>query len=290
MEAAGAAKMTQSTSAPDSTAVRTALWRALHVELDTPPHVLDDTLGLRLADPEPDWRSRGDMHPDGTRAFRASIVARARYLDDLVIERATAGFGQYVVLGAGLDTFAQRHPDVVVRIFEVDQPGTQEWKRRRLAEIGYPPGDNLQFVPVDFERGESFPDALRANGFNADRPAVVSSMGVSMYLTNEATEATLRQVAAWARGSVLAMTFMLPLDLTDATERPMQESVEAAAAGAGTPFISHYAPSEMVEMCLAAGFSEAQHVSPDDLTARYFAGRADGLRPPSAEQLIVATV
>lgn len=282
--------MTQSTSAPDSTAVRTALWRALHVELDAPPHVLDDTIGLRLAEPDPDWRSRGDMHPDGTRAFRASIVARARYLDDLVTERAAAGVGQYVILGAGLDSFAQRHPDVAVRIFEVDQPGTQDWKRRRLSEIGYPPGPNLQFVPVDFERGEAFPDALRANGFDADRPAVISSMGVSMYLTKEATEATLAQVSALAGGSVLAMTFMLPVELVDAAERPMQESVEAAAAGSGTPFISHYAPAEMVEMCRAAGFSAAQHVSPDDLTARYFAERTDGLRPPTAEQLIVATV
>jgi len=282
--------MSQSTSAPDSTAVRTALWRALHVELDAPPHVLDDTIGLRLANPDPEWRSRGDMHPEGTRAFRASIVARARYLDDLVVERASAGVGQYVILGAGLDTFAQRHPDVAVRIFEVDQPGTQDWKRRRLSEIGHPPGENLQFVPVDFERGEAFPDALRANGFDADRAAVVSSMGVSMYLTKEATEATLRQVAGWARGSVLAMTFMLPLELTDAAERPMQESVEAAAAGSGTPFISHYAPGEMIEICRAAGFSEVRHVSPNDLTARYFDGRADGLRPPSAEQLVVATV
>jgi len=282
--------MTHATSIPDSTAVRVALWRALHVELDAPPHVLDDTIGLQLADPDPDWRSRGDMHPDGTRAFRASIVARARYLDDLVAERAAAGVGQYVILGAGLDTFAQRHPDVAVRVFEVDQPGTQEWKRRRLTDIGYPPGESLRFVPVDFERGEDFPDALRANGFDADRPAVVSSTGVSMYLTREATEATLRQVAALADGSVLAMTFMLPLNLVDVAERPMQESVEAAAAGSGTPFISHYTPDEMSEMCRAAGFSAVQHVSPDDLTARYFAERTDGLRPPSAEQLIVATV
>jgi methyltransferase (TIGR00027 family) len=282
--------VTRATSTPDSTAVRVALWRALHVELDAGPHVLDDTVGLQLADPDPDWRSRGDMHPDGTRAFRASIVARARYLDDLVTERAATGVGQYVILGAGLDTFAQRHPEVAVRIFEVDQPGTQEWKRRRLTDIGYPPGENIQFVSVDFENGEAFPDALRANGFDVDRPAVVSSTGVSMYLTKEAGEATLRQIAAWAHGSVFAMTFMLPLDLVDVAERPMQESVEAAAAGSGTPFISHYAPDEMSDMCRAAGFSSVQHVSPDDLTARYFAGRTDGLRPPSAEQLIVATV
>ena len=277
-------------SRPDSTAVRVALWRALHVELDASPHVLDDTVGLRLADPEPDWRSRGDMHPDGTRAFRASIVARARYLDELVAEQAAAGVSQYVILGAGLDSFAQRHPDDAVRIFEVDQPGTQEWKRRRLTEIGYPPGGNLLFVPVDFERGESWPEALAANGFDAKRPAVVASIGVSMYLTREATEDTLRQVAGLARGSVLAMTVMLPLNLVDPGERAMLVNVEAAAADSGTPFISHYSPDEMADMCRAAGFSDVRHVSPDELASRYFAGRADGLRPPSAEQLVVATV
>jgi methyltransferase (TIGR00027 family) len=282
--------MSQTTSTPDSTAVRTALWRALHVEVDAPPHVLADTIGLQLADPDPDWRERGDMHPDGTRAFRASIVARTRYLDDLVIDRAATGVTQYVILGAGLDSFAQRHADVAVRIFEVDQPGTQDWKRRRLTEIGYPPGENLQFVPVDFEQGDTFPDALQANGFDAHQRTVVSSIGVSMYLTKEATEATLRQVAALADGSVLAMTFMLPVDLVDSAERAMQESVEAAAASSGTPFLSHYEPEEMVDLCRAAGFSAVEHVGPDVLTARYFAGRTDGLRPPSAEQLIVATV
>src|SRR6476661_5784220 len=145
-------------SAPDGTAVRVALWRALHVEVDPPPHVLDDTVGLRLADPDPDWRARGDMDPDGTRAFRASIVARARFLDDLVRELAAGGVGQYVILGAGLDSFAQRRSDSALQIYEVDQPGTQEWKRRRLTEEGYPLPESLHFVPVDFESGQPWPE------------------------------------------------------------------------------------------------------------------------------------
>lgn len=279
-----------STSVPDDTAVRVALWRALHVELDPPPHVLDDVIGCRLAQPDPDWRSRGDMHPDGTRAFRASIVARARFLDDLVREHASAGIGQYVILGAGLDTFAQRHRELTdsLRIYEVDQPGTQDWKRRRIAEEGYPSPPGLHFVPVDFESGESWWDTLQANGFDVDSPAVVSSTGVSMYLTRAATDATLRQVAALAPGSVLVMTFLLPLNLVDEGERSMQADVEAAARSSGTPFISHYAPDEMAAMCTAAGFSSVRHVGPAELTERYFAGRTDGLRPPTAEQLIVA--
>ncbi len=279
-------------SAPDSTAVRVALWRALHLEVDEQPHVIADDIGRRLAHPDPDWRSRGDMDPIGTAAFRASIVGRARFLDDLVRERATAGISQYVILGAGLDTFAQRHPDLtgLLRIYEVDQPGTQAWKRRRLAEEGYPVPERLHFVPVDFETGESWWNALSANGFNVDRATVVSSMGVSMYLTTDATDATLRQVAALAPGSVMAMTFMLPPDLLDDVEGPMLAGVEAQARASGTPFISHYAPDEMVERCIAAGFGSAHIVGPDELIERYFAGRTDGLRPPTAEQLVVATV
>jgi methyltransferase (TIGR00027 family) len=275
-------------SRPDDTAVRTALWRALHVEVDAPPHVLDDTIGLKIAAPESDWRSRGDMHPDGTRGFRASIVARARFLDDLVVERAAAGVRQYVVLGAGLDSFAQRHTGVDVEVFEIDQPGTQEWKRRRLTEEGYEVPQ--RFVPVDFESGQSWREALQARGFDASAPAIVSSTGVSMYLTREATESVLSDVARLTPGSALAMTFMLPLDLLDDVEGPMLAAVEEQAAASGTPFVSHYSPDEMVGMCDAAGFSSARVVTPAELADRYFAGRADGLTLPAAEQLVVADV
>ena len=178
-------------SAPDSTAVRVALWRALHLEVDDAPPVFVDDVGMRLAQPDPDWRSRGDMTPDATAAFRASIVARARFVDDLVCECAAEGIDQYVVLGAGLDTFAQRHPELTdrLRIYEVDRPGTQEWKRRRLIAEGYPLPTTLRLVPVDFESGQSWWDSLQNNGFDASRPAVVASTGVSMYLTKAATEA-----------------------------------------------------------------------------------------------------
>src|SRR5215207_7061524 len=97
--------------APDSTAVRVALWRAMHVEVDAPPHVLEEIVGLQMAAPDVDWRDRGDMHPQGTRGFRAAIVARARFIEDLVVEQIAAGVTQYVILGAGLDTFAQRRPE-----------------------------------------------------------------------------------------------------------------------------------------------------------------------------------
>src|SRR5947209_14481088 len=144
-------------TAPDSTAVRVALWRALHVLVDPPPHVFEDQIGLKLADPEAGWRQRGDMHPQGTAPFRASIVARARFIEDLVAEQAAKGVAQYVILGAGLDTFAQRRPELAsrLRVFEIDQPGTQAWKRQRLIDLGFGVPDWLHFVPVDFEAGQS---------------------------------------------------------------------------------------------------------------------------------------
>ncbi|HEY2324469.1 MAG TPA: class I SAM-dependent methyltransferase, partial [Thermoanaerobaculia bacterium] len=118
------------TATPDSTAVRVALWRALHVEIDPPPHVIEDVIGLQLAAPGEGWRSRPDMNPDWTRPFRASIVARARFIEDLVAEQSAHGVAQYLILGAGLDTFAQRNPELAsrLRVFEVDRPEPQEWK------------------------------------------------------------------------------------------------------------------------------------------------------------------
>ena len=134
--------------APDNTAIRTALWRALHVLADPPPHVFDDTVGLKLAAPEDDWRERPDMSAF-TRPFRASILARARFIEDLAEEQAARGVDQYVILGAGLDTFAQRRPGLSsrMRVFEIDQPGPQAWKRQRLMDLGLGIPPHLQLVP-----------------------------------------------------------------------------------------------------------------------------------------------
>src|SRR5213595_2575239 len=150
------------TAGPDSSAVRVALWRALHMQVDPPPHVLEDEIGLQLAAPDEGWRRRPDMDPHATSLFRASIVARARFIEDLVVEQAGRGVSQYVILGAGLDSFAQRRPEIASRlkVFEVDQPGPQAWKRLRLIELGFGIPEWLRFVPVDFEAGGSWRDGL----------------------------------------------------------------------------------------------------------------------------------
>jgi methyltransferase (TIGR00027 family) len=276
---------------PDSTAVRVALWRAMHVQLDPPPHVLDDVVGLELADPEADWRSRGDMHPEGTKTFRAAMVARARFVEDLVEERAAAGVEQYVLLGAGLDTFAQRRPVLAsrLRVFEIDRPEPQAWKRRRLVDLGYGVPEWLRLVPVDFEVGASWLDELVAAGFDATRPATVASTGVSMYLTKDATIETLRDIAALPPGTTFAMSFLLPVELVDAVDRPGLQRAEQGARASGTPFVSFYAPDELLALARDAGFRDARHVSGPSLGARYFGERGDGLRPSSGEDVLVAT-
>jgi methyltransferase (TIGR00027 family) len=278
-------------AAPDETAVRVALWRALHVEVDAPPHVLEDDVGLKLAAPDAAWRSRPDMSPF-TRPFRASIVARARFIEDLLAEQAARGVRQYVILGAGLDTFAQRRPELAsrLRVFEIDRPGPQAWKRRRLVELGLGIPSFLRLVPVDFEAAGAWWERLEASGFDAAKPAVVASTGVSMYLTRDAIAAMLRQVAALAPGSTLAMSFVLPTELADPEVRPGIERAIEGARSNGTPFISFFTPAEMLALARDAGFREVRHVSAAALAQRYFAGRTDGLRPPgNSEELLVAT-
>ncbi|MDQ1360717.1 MAG: hypothetical protein QOJ44_1094 [Acidimicrobiaceae bacterium] len=281
----------EQTAAADGTAVRVALWRAMHVQVDPPPHVLDDEIGLLLADPDDGWRGRPDMDPAGTSWFRAGIVARARFVEDLVAEQAGHGVAQYVILGAGLDTFAQRRPEIAsrLRVFEVDQPGPQAWKRQRLVELGFGVPEWLRLVPVDFEAGRSWWDQVVASGFDPGQPAVVVSTGVSMYLTKEANAAALHEVAGLAPGSTLAMTFLLPTELYDDALRPGFQAAERGARAAGTPFISFYTPEEMLALAREAGFRDAQHVSATMLNQRYFAGRADGLQTSRGEELLRAT-
>lgn len=276
---------------PDNTAVRTALWRALHVEQDAPPHVFEDLVGAKLAAPEDGWRDRPDMSPF-TRPFRASIVARARFVEDLVAEQAARGVSQYVILGAGLDTFAQRKPELAatINVFEIDQPATQQWKRRRLTELGFGVPPFLHLVPVNFEAGEAWREQLGAAGFDFAKPAVVASTGVSMYLTQEAIMATLRQVATLAPGSTLAMSFMLPIELNDPEIRTSVERAAAGAKASGTPWLSFFPPAEILALAREAGFANVHHISAAALAERYFAGRADGLRPPNnSEEFLVAT-
>lgn len=275
---------------PDSTAVRTALWRALHVLVDAPPHVMIDEVGLQIAAPGDDWMARPDMG-DWTGPFRAGMVARGRFVEDLVDDCSQRGVTQYVLLGAGVDTYAQRRPSGAspLHVYEIDRPGAQQWKRERLAALEYAVPEWLHFVPVDFESGASWWDEVVAAGFDAHLPAVVASTGVSMYLTKAATMATLRQVAQLPAGSTLAMTFLLPTGLVDAQDRVAYEAAQQGAQRSGTPFVSFYEPDEVLALARDAGFAHAEHVSSSALATRYFSERVDGLRPSTGEDFLIAT-
>lgn len=278
-------------AAPDQTAIRSALWRALHVQIDPLPHALEDEIGLRIAAPDEGWQRRGDMHPQGTRTYRASIVVRARFVEDLVADEMSLGVGQYVLLGAGLDTFALRRPDLAGRldIFEIDRAGPQAWKRQRLVDLGLGIPDNLRLVPVDFEAGESWMERLADAGFDACKPAVVASTGVSMYLTRDANLATMRQIAAFASGTTFVMSFIGPMELIDPAERSGVEAAMKGARAGGNPWLSFFTPDQALGLAREAGFQRVRHVSAAELNARYFPARADGLKTTSSEELIVAT-
>jgi methyltransferase (TIGR00027 family) len=175
-----------------------------------------------------------------------------------------------------------------MRVFEVDQPGPQAWKRQRLTELGFGVPDWLRLVPVNFEQNGSWWQQLAVAGFDPGQPAVVASTGVSMYLSKDATAATLRQLAGLAPGSTLAMTFLLPRDLLGDADRAGLQAADQGARASGTPFVSFYVPQEMLAMAREAGFAGVQHVSGASLGERYFPGRSDGLRPSTGEDFVVA--
>jgi len=273
---------------PDNTAVRTALWRALHVQADAKPHIINDELGLQLVAPPDGWQERPDMK--FTKRLRASIVARARFIEDLIIEQSKQGVDQYVILGAGLDTFAQRRPEISTKqqIYEIDQLDTLAWKQQRLTELGFDIPSTLHFVPVNFEKYSWWEELLKS-GFDKNKPAVIACTGVTLYLTKEAIVSTLKQIATLAPGSTLAMTFYLPIELLDEEDKPMQEMADKGARAGGTPFVSFFAPDEILDMAHKARFKNAKTISTKNMERLYFANRTDGLLPASGEVFLVAT-
>ena len=274
---------------PDNTAVRTALWRALHIQVDSNPHILEDNVGLKLIEPEDDWQQRPDMKY--TKRLRASIIARGRFIEDLLIEESIKGITQYVILGAGLDTFAQRRKDIAskLQIYEIDQPKTLLWKQQRLIELSFGVPNYLHFVHVNFETTSWWEELLKA-GFEINKPAFVACAGVSLYLTKEAINETLKQIAKLATGSKLAMTFYLPMEILDEEDKSMQEIAEKGARAAGTPMISFFNQDEILSLAVNAGFKSVKTISTKDMEQYYFKNRSDNLLPASGEVFLVANI
>jgi methyltransferase (TIGR00027 family) len=196
-----------------------------------------------------------------------------------------------VVLGAGLDSFAYRRTDLakVLRVFEVDHPATQAWKRTRLQQVGMELPANLSLVPVDFEK-ESLIDNLRMNGYRTDAPALFSWLGVTVYLTPDAIFSTLRAIAALAPGTEIIFHYTVPKESVDEQTQLMLAAVMGFAAARGEPYRSVFEPAQLADQVRKLGFCEVSDLGPDEARMRYFANRNDGLRPLASEHFMRARV
>ena len=276
---------------PSRSAHWVAALRAVHQLLDE-PLVLSDPIALSLLGASAEAALRNDpfaLNDPISRGVRAAMVARSRFVEDALSRGVAAGVRQYVLLGAGLDTFAYRspYPDPQLRVFEVDHAGTQRWKQQLLADAGIPEPSALSFVPLDFER-DDLVGVLAQAGFRADEPACVSWMGVTTYLTADAVLRMLRAMAGFASGSCVCFDYRVPAAMLDPVERLVDEVIGAKAAAAGEPWLSTFDPAQLQAQLLEAGFSSADSTTPDELNACYFARRKDGLRTGGGLRIMCA--
>ncbi len=276
---------------PSRSALSVASLRAVHQLLDD-PLVLPDAIALPLLGASTEAALRDDpfaLNDPMSRSLRAALVARSRFVEDELSSCVAAGVHQYLVVGAGLDTFAYRNPyhDEGLRVFEVDHPGTQRWKQQLLAEASIGVPESLTFVAADFER-DDLASALRQAGFRADQAACVSWMGVSMYLTTDAVAATLRTLAGFAAGSRLCFDYRVPVAMLNPVERVINEVIEQRVVALGEPWLSTFDPTHLRQQMLELGFSTAESATPEDLNARYFARRKDGLRMGGGGRIMCA--
>jgi len=259
----------------------------MHRSCDRPPWVLDDPFALQLAGPRSAQiraASRAAFPLAAVRQGRASIVARSRYAEDRLLG---GGYHQYVILGAGLDSFAWRRPGLIgwLRLFEVDRPASQARKLARITELGLPVNDGHVFAPVDFE-AESLRDGLDRAGLDWSQPVFFSCLGVLIYLTAEAIDGTLRAVRECAAGSQIVFSYDVPDAFLDDIAREMVAIEASQLAAAGEPYTTRMSPAQAEEVVKSAGLEVAEHLTPPVLNDRYFAERSDGLRPSAAERLI----
>ncbi len=274
------------------TAALTAAARAFHRE-EPPPWVLDDPLALDLAGDDGRQlleRLRSDLPRDSALAFSRWVAVRARYVEDVVEAAAGRGVEQYVILGAGLDSFAYRRADLLdrVRVFEVDHPATQEATRARLHELGIRRPDRLVFVPVDFER-QQLREQLVASGYALDRPAVVSWIGVTMYLTREAIDSTLAALAGFGAATRVVLTYNQPRSVLPDWVAEIGATFSALAAELGERFVSLFTPEEIEAVMVGHGFVDVTHFGPDEALTAYFGGRPDVLIA-GAQRILSASV
>jgi methyltransferase (TIGR00027 family) len=259
------------------TARRVAIRRAAHQLLDQ-PRVLDDPLALRIIGCEAEEALRSNPKEDHkfSRAFRAFMAARSRYAEDELARSVGQGVKQYVVLGAGLDTFAYRNPHAGLRVFELDHPDTQAWKREQLQAAGIAIPAALTFVPIDFER-QTLAEGLGQSGFNLSAAAFFSWLGVTPYLTREACMITLNFIAKMPAGSGVVFDFAVDPALLNAGQRQALDALSARVARYGEPLQLFFDPAKLQVELMGLGFHRTEFLQGKELNARYFKDRKDGL-------------
>ncbi|OGB25911.1 MAG: hypothetical protein A3I66_12080 [Burkholderiales bacterium RIFCSPLOWO2_02_FULL_57_36] len=265
---------------PSRTAMTVAMLRAAHQIMDT-PRVFEDDLAVSILGEhaQPMLRSLIGAADDEIESIslRAFLAARSRHAEDCIARAVQGGIEQCIILGAGLDTFAYRCTDARLRIFEVDHPATQAWKRTRLLGENIPVPASLAFVPVDFAQTSLEQELIKA-GWDAARPSVISWLGVVQYLTRDTTMKMLAFVASMPPGSEIVFDYAISPDLMNAAQKKYFETLQPRLAASGEPLQTCFDPAALVAALEALGFGAVEDVAPDRLNALYFRGRADGLR------------
>jgi methyltransferase (TIGR00027 family) len=281
---------------PSATAEGALIMRALHQMLDDDPKILDDPIAPQIIDPEGNpYKSRLELLgrlPFLLRmAFRSGFVMRSRYAEDCLAESFRNGVRQYVLLGAGFDTFAYRQPSWAdsLQVFEVDHPATQRWKLKRLAAHCISVPSNVTIVPIDFEK-ISLADGLSGSGLNLTTPAFFSALGVSQYLGEAALDLTLKFILSMPSTSEIVFSFVLPDHALPTDEADLAAAFVARFAALGEPWLTRFDPAQLAAKLTAMGFSKVLHLSPSDANQRYFRDRRDGLSAGTMEQMMGAIV
>ena len=263
------------TGKASKTALGVAIRRAAHQLMDQPP-VLDDPIALQLiGSAYPRHMERASHRV--ARDFRAFMAVRSRYVEDKLAEAVQQGIRQYVVLGAGLDTFAYRNRFPSLRVFEVDFPATQEWKKQMLARALIAVPAELTFVPLDFEH-HTLAEGLRDAGFDTREPAFFGWLGVIPYLTQQAFRATLDAIGQLPAGSGVGFDYAIAPERLSQEGRVAFAALAARVAVAGEPFRLFFTPEEMDSELRRAGFHRTEQLDSEQLNEAYFKDRQDGLR------------
>jgi len=260
---------------PSKTALVVAIRRAAHQLADHPP-VHHDPIAVPLVGNNFPRHMERALQMVG-RDFRCFMAVRSRVTEDRLAEAVVSGIRQYVILGAGFDTFALRNPHAGLRVFEVDLPATQKSKKTMITRAGLRAPSSVTYVAMDFEH-QTLAEGLAKAGFDASQPAYFSWLGVIPYLTLEGFRATLATVASMPKGTTLTFDYNVPREILNPLGQKAFDRLQARVAKAGEPFQLIFSPEAMVEELQRAGFERWSQIDTDDLNEMHFKDRADLLK------------